>query len=46
MVGIGVGRAYADSATGVSVAVLRNRFNPTEMKVVDQVGELVGKAFS
>jgi len=46
MVGIGVGGAFANSATGVSVAVLRNRFNPTEMNVVEQVGELVTQAFS
>jgi CubicO group peptidase (beta-lactamase class C family) len=45
-VGIGVGGAYADRATGVSVAVLRNRFNPTEMRVVEQVGELVDTAFA
>jgi CubicO group peptidase (beta-lactamase class C family) len=44
MPGIGVGAAYADSATGVSVAVLRNRFNPTEMNVVEQVRELVTTA--
>jgi hypothetical protein len=45
-VGIGVGGAYADRATGVAVAVLRNRFNPTEMRVVEQVGELVEQAFA
>ena len=45
-VGIGVGGAYADRATGVSVAVLRNRFNPTEMRVVERVGELVDAAFA
>jgi CubicO group peptidase (beta-lactamase class C family) len=45
-VGIGVGGAHADRATGVSVAVLRNRFNPTEMRVVEQVGELVDTAFA
>jgi CubicO group peptidase (beta-lactamase class C family) len=45
-VGIGVGGAYADRATGVSIAVLRNRFNPTEMRVVEQVGELVERAFA
>jgi CubicO group peptidase (beta-lactamase class C family) len=41
MVGIGVGAAYADRASGTSVAVFRNRFNPTEMHVVERVGELV-----
>ena len=41
MVGIGVGAAYADRASGTSVAVLRNRFNPTEMRVVERIGELV-----
>jgi CubicO group peptidase (beta-lactamase class C family) len=45
-VGIGVGAAYADSATGVSVAVLRNRFNPTEMRVVERIEELVDRAFA
>jgi CubicO group peptidase (beta-lactamase class C family) len=46
MVGIGGSAAYADSATGVSVAVTKNRFNPTEMHVVEQVGELVTTALS
>jgi CubicO group peptidase (beta-lactamase class C family) len=46
MVGIGGSAAYADSATGVSVAVTKNRFNPIEMNVVEQVGELVAKALS
>jgi CubicO group peptidase (beta-lactamase class C family) len=46
MVGIGVGGAYADSATGVSVAVTKNRFNPIEINALEQVSELVTKAFS
>ncbi|HYZ02731.1 MAG TPA: serine hydrolase domain-containing protein [Candidatus Binatia bacterium] len=44
MVGIGVGAAFADRRTGVSVAVTRNRFNPVEMQAVEQVGELVATA--
>lgn len=46
MVGIGGSAAYADSATGVSIAVTKNRFNPTEMHVVEQVGELVTRTLS
>lgn len=46
MVGIGGSAAFADSATGVSVAVTKNRFNPIEMNVAQQVGELAAKAFA
>ena len=46
MVGIGGSAAYANSATGVSIAVTKNRLNPIEMNVVQQVGELTDKAFS
>lgn len=46
MVGIGGSAAYADSATGVSIAVTKNRFNPIEMNVVEQVSELAAKALS
>jgi len=46
MVGIGGSAAFADSATGVSIAVTKNRFNPIEMNVVEQVSSLVAKAFS
>ncbi|HEX2355630.1 MAG TPA: serine hydrolase domain-containing protein [Micromonosporaceae bacterium] len=45
MVGIGVGAAYANRATGVCVAVTRNRFNPIEMNVVEQVSDLVARAY-
>lgn len=38
---IGVGAAFADRQTGVSVAVTRNQFNPVEMQAVEQVGELL-----
>ncbi|HEX4705277.1 MAG TPA: serine hydrolase domain-containing protein [Pseudonocardiaceae bacterium] len=46
MVGIGVGAAYADRATGVSIAVTKNRFNPIEVNAVEQVNDLVTKALS
>jgi CubicO group peptidase (beta-lactamase class C family) len=46
MVGIGGSAAYANSATGISIAVTKNRFNPIEMNVVQQVGELTVTAFS
>ena len=46
MVGIGGSAAFADTATGVSIAVTKNRFNPIEMNVVEQVSSLVAKAFS
>jgi CubicO group peptidase (beta-lactamase class C family) len=36
----------ANSATGVSIAVTKNRFNPIEMNVVGQVSEIVTKTFS
>jgi CubicO group peptidase (beta-lactamase class C family) len=45
MVGIGVGGAWANSATGVSVAVTKNRFNPVDLKVLERVSELVVKEF-
>jgi CubicO group peptidase (beta-lactamase class C family) len=44
MVGIGVGAAFADRRTGVSVAVTRNRLDPVEMQAVEQVGDLVATA--
>ena len=46
MVGIGGSSAHANRATGVSVAVTKNRFNPTEMNIVQWVTELVEKEFS
>jgi CubicO group peptidase (beta-lactamase class C family) len=46
MVGIGGSSAHADRATGVSVAVTKNRFNPTEMNIVQWVTELVEQEFS
>jgi hypothetical protein len=45
MVGIGVGGAWANSATGVSVAVTKNRFNPVDLNVLERVSELVVKEF-
>jgi CubicO group peptidase (beta-lactamase class C family) len=46
MVGIGGSAAYADTATGVSVAVTKNRFNPIEINAFEQVYDLAAKAFS
>jgi CubicO group peptidase (beta-lactamase class C family) len=46
MVGIGGSAAYADTATGVSVAVTKNRFNPTEINAFEQVYDLATKALS
>jgi CubicO group peptidase (beta-lactamase class C family) len=46
MVGIGVGAAYTNRATGVSIAVHKNRFNPIEANALEQVNNLVTKAFS
>ena len=44
MVGIGGSAAYADTATGISVAVTKNRFNPTEINAFDQVWNLATQA--
>jgi CubicO group peptidase (beta-lactamase class C family) len=41
MVGIGGSAAYADTATGITVAVTKNRFNPTEINAFEQVHALV-----
>ncbi|GAA0923330.1 serine hydrolase domain-containing protein [Kribbella koreensis] len=46
MVGIGGSAAYADTATGISVAVTKNRFNPTEINAFDQVWDLATKLLS
>lgn len=40
MVGIGGSAAYADTATGLAVAVTKNRFNPVEMNAYEQVYQL------
>jgi CubicO group peptidase (beta-lactamase class C family) len=45
-VGVGGGAAYADSATGVSVAVTKNRFNPVEINAFEQVWDLATKTLS
>ncbi|OLT10755.1 serine hydrolase [Pseudonocardia sp. CNS-139] len=45
MVGIGGSAAYADPATGVSVALTKNRFNPVEMNAYEQVRALAVAAF-
>lgn len=44
MVGIGGSAAYADTATGLVVAVTKNRFNPTEMNAYEQVHKLAADA--
>jgi CubicO group peptidase (beta-lactamase class C family) len=44
MVGIGSSAAYADSATGVTVAVTKNRFNPVEMNAFERVYALATAA--
>lgn len=46
MVGIGGSAAYADTVTGLSVAVTKNRFNPTEINAFDQVYDLATKTLS
>jgi CubicO group peptidase (beta-lactamase class C family) len=46
MVGVGGGAAYADTSTGLSVAVTKNRFNPVEMNAFDQVWDLATEALS
>jgi len=46
MVGIGGSAAYADTATGVTVAVTKNRFNPTEMNAYEQVYTLAVNALA
>lgn len=45
-VGIGGSGAYADHATGVSFAVTKNRMNPVDASVAEQVGALVAEAYS
>ncbi|MBT2518207.1 beta-lactamase family protein [Streptomyces sp. ISL-90] len=46
MVGIGGSGAHADRATGVSVAVTKNRFNPVDMSILQGVSELVTAEFA
>ncbi len=45
-VGVGGGAAYADTATGISVAVTKNRFNPVELNAFDAVWDLATRALS
>lgn len=40
MVGVGGSAAYADTATGITVALTKNRFNPVEIDAYDRVHEL------
>jgi CubicO group peptidase (beta-lactamase class C family) len=46
MVGIGGTAAYANRDTGVSYAVTKNRFNPIEIAVVEQIGGLLAETFA
>jgi len=46
MVGMGGSACYADTATGITVAVTKNRFNPIEMNAYDQVHALAVAALS
>ncbi|MEU0095850.1 serine hydrolase domain-containing protein [Kribbella sp. NPDC006257] len=45
-VGVGGGAAYADTASGISVAVTKNRFNPIELNAFDAVWDLATRALS
>ncbi|MET0865459.1 MAG: serine hydrolase domain-containing protein [Nakamurella sp.] len=45
MVGVGGSAAFANRATGVSIAVTKNRFNPVSINAVERVHELVSKEF-
>ncbi|WP_428962393.1 serine hydrolase domain-containing protein [Micromonospora fluostatini] len=45
MVGMGGSAAWADRATGISVAVTRNRFNPVDMTAVERVWDLVRERY-
>lgn len=40
MVGVGGSAAYTDTATGITVAVTKNRFNPIEINAYERVYEL------
>jgi CubicO group peptidase (beta-lactamase class C family) len=44
MVGVGGSAAFANKATGVSIAVTKNRFNPISINAVERVYELVSSA--
>lgn len=45
-VGVGGSAAYADIASGVSVAVTKNRFNPVEINAFERVSDLVAEEFA
>jgi len=40
MVGVGGSAAYADTASGITVAVTKNRFNPVEIDAYERVRAL------
>jgi len=44
MVGVGGSAAFANRATGVSIAVTKNRFNPVSINAVELVNDLVSGA--
>ena len=46
MVGVGGSAAYADTATGITVAVTKNRFNPVEMTAYERVHALAVAALT
>lgn len=43
MPGMGGSAAYADTATGISFALTKNRFFPGPSAAVNQISELVAK---
>jgi len=43
MVGMGGSAAYADTATGITFALTKNKFNPMESSAVEQIDQLVTK---
>jgi hypothetical protein len=45
MAGANGSAAYADITTGVSVAVMRNRFVPGDFTALARIDELVAEAF-
>jgi hypothetical protein len=46
MVGLGGSGAYADTATGLTVAVAKNLFNPVEINAFEQVWALATDALT
>lgn len=46
MVGIGGSACYADTATGITVAVTKNHLNPVELNAYERVHEVVTRALA